>query len=106
MLAFFRAQRPPYLPAHAAIAAGPGGESVLTVEFAAPAPLGLLQPQSLPDLNPQSPQGRARRVHHSRPAATPQLYMDEVTLGTACDPRSGEFAGDVKAQQALAAGLD
>jgi hypothetical protein len=46
MLAFFRAQRPPYLFAHAAIAARRGGESVLTVEFAAPAPLGLLQPQS------------------------------------------------------------
>jgi hypothetical protein len=46
MLAFFRAQRPPYLVARAAIAAKPGGESVLTVEFAAPAPLGLLQPQS------------------------------------------------------------
>jgi hypothetical protein len=43
MLAFFRAQRPPYLFAQAAIAAGPGGESVLTVEFAAPAPIGLLQ---------------------------------------------------------------
>ena len=43
MLAFFRAQRPPYLFAHAAIAAMPGGESVLTVEFAAPAPLGLLE---------------------------------------------------------------
>jgi hypothetical protein len=51
ILAFFRAQRPPYLPAQAAVAAGPGGESVLTVEFAAPAPLGLLQPQSLPGLN-------------------------------------------------------
>jgi hypothetical protein len=46
MLAFFRAQRPPYLFAQAAIAAVPGGESVLTVEFAAPAPLGLLQSQS------------------------------------------------------------
>jgi hypothetical protein len=43
MLAFFRAQRPPYLFGQAAIAAMPGGESVLTVEFAAPAPLGLLQ---------------------------------------------------------------
>jgi hypothetical protein len=46
MLAFFRAQRPPYLFAQEAIAARPAGESVLTVEFAAPAPLGLLQPQS------------------------------------------------------------
>ncbi len=43
MLAFLRAQRPPYLCAQAAITAGPGGESVLTVEFAAPVPLGLLQ---------------------------------------------------------------
>jgi hypothetical protein len=43
MLAFFRAQRPPYLFAQAAIAAMPGGEAVLTVEFAAPAPLGLLE---------------------------------------------------------------
>jgi hypothetical protein len=45
MLAFFRAQRPPYL-AQAAIAAMAGGESELTVEFAAPAPVGLLPPQS------------------------------------------------------------
>jgi hypothetical protein len=56
MLAFFRAQRPPYLPAQAAITAGPGGGSVLTVEFAAPAPLGLLQPQSLPGLTLRPPQ--------------------------------------------------
>jgi hypothetical protein len=52
MMVFFRAQRPPYLFAHAAIAAGPGDGSVLTVEFAAPAPLGLLQSQSLPGLDP------------------------------------------------------
>ncbi len=38
-LAFVRAQRPPYLAAHAALA--PGG--ALTIEFAAPSPLGLLQ---------------------------------------------------------------
>jgi hypothetical protein len=55
MLAFVRAQRSPYLPAHATLvsvapatpvtspAAGSAGESVLTVEYAAPAPLGLLQ---------------------------------------------------------------
>jgi hypothetical protein len=42
MLAFARAQRSPYLPAHAGLAPGPAGESVLTVEFGAPAPLGLL----------------------------------------------------------------
>jgi hypothetical protein len=45
-LAFFRAQRPPYLPARAAVTAQGGGGSVLTVQFAAPVPLGLLQPQS------------------------------------------------------------
>jgi hypothetical protein len=67
MLAFFRAQRPPYLLTQAAIAAGPGGESVLTVEFSAPAPLGLLQPQSLPGLIAQSP---SRRVHQPRQATT------------------------------------
>jgi hypothetical protein len=43
MLAFVRAQRTPYLAAHAILTPGTGGESVLTVEFAAPAPLGLLQ---------------------------------------------------------------
>jgi hypothetical protein len=41
MLAFLRAQRSPYLPAYAGLAG-----SVLTVEFGAPAPLGLLQDQS------------------------------------------------------------
>jgi hypothetical protein len=46
ILTFFRAQRSPYLPALAAITAAGGGESVLTVQFAAPAPLGLLQAQS------------------------------------------------------------
>jgi hypothetical protein len=43
LLAFFRAQRSPYL---ASVSAGPGHGSMLTVEFAAPAPLGLLQAQS------------------------------------------------------------
>jgi hypothetical protein len=46
MLAFVRAQRSPYLPARAVLTPAPGGGSVLTVEFAAPAPLGLLPPQS------------------------------------------------------------
>ena len=41
-LAFVRAQRPPYLAAHSALA--PGG--ALTIEFAAPSPLGLLQSPS------------------------------------------------------------
>jgi hypothetical protein len=39
MLAFVRAQRAPYLPIRSDLSQG-----VLTVEFAAPAPLGLLQP--------------------------------------------------------------
>jgi hypothetical protein len=46
MLAFFRAQRAPYLPAQAALTPAAGGGAVLTVEFAAPASLGLLQSQS------------------------------------------------------------
>ncbi len=41
-LAFVRAQRPPYLAAHAALAPG----DALTIEFAAPSPLGLLQAPS------------------------------------------------------------
>jgi hypothetical protein len=48
VLAFFRAQRPPYLCAQAGQTAAPGGGSLLTVEFAAPGTLGLLQAQSLP----------------------------------------------------------
>jgi hypothetical protein len=50
MLAFFRAQRSPFLAARTSIApdpsSRPGGQSVLTVEFAAPSPLGLLQGRS------------------------------------------------------------
>jgi hypothetical protein len=42
MLAFTRAQRSPYLPSHVALTPGPAGVAVLTVGFAAPAPLGLL----------------------------------------------------------------
>ena len=47
MLAFAQAQRVPYRPAHAAITGSPGG-SVLTIEFAAPSPAGLLSGQALP----------------------------------------------------------
>jgi hypothetical protein len=39
-LAMVRAQNPPYLPAHAAIV----GQAGLSIEFAAPSPLGLLSP--------------------------------------------------------------
>lgn len=46
IVAFYRAQRAPYLPARTVLAAGPAGQSELTVQFAAPAPLGLLRSQS------------------------------------------------------------
>ena len=39
-LAMIRAQNPPYLPAHAAAV----GQTGLSIEFAAPSPLGLLSP--------------------------------------------------------------
>ena len=39
-LAMVRAQNPPYLPAHAAVT----GQAGLSIEFAAPSPLGLLSP--------------------------------------------------------------
>jgi hypothetical protein len=39
-LVMIRAQNPPYLPAHAAVA----GQTGLSIEFAAPSPLGLLSP--------------------------------------------------------------
>jgi hypothetical protein len=43
-LAMVRAQNPPYLPAHAAIVKLASGQTVLSIEFAAPSPLGLLTP--------------------------------------------------------------
>jgi hypothetical protein len=43
MLASVRAQRPPFLPAQAGVVGGGAGSSVLSVEFAAPSPAGLLQ---------------------------------------------------------------
>jgi hypothetical protein len=42
MLAFVRAQRPPYLPARSSLSRGPDGEWTLTIQFTAPSPLGLL----------------------------------------------------------------
>jgi hypothetical protein len=45
MLAFVRAQRPPYLAARSGLSRGPAGQQVLTIEFTAPTPLGLLQTQ-------------------------------------------------------------
>jgi hypothetical protein len=44
MLTLALAQRPPYFPAQAAIVRSPSGSSVLSIEFAAPSPGGLLQP--------------------------------------------------------------
>jgi hypothetical protein len=44
MVAFVRAQRPPYLPAWALITTGAGGSPVLSIGFSAPSPAGLLQP--------------------------------------------------------------
>ena len=48
MLAFVRAQRPPYLPAYAGIVRDARGLPVLSLEFAAPSPVGLLQAQATP----------------------------------------------------------
>jgi hypothetical protein len=48
MLSFVRAQRPPYLPARSLIEPGPAGGSVLSIQFAAPSPLGLLQAKATP----------------------------------------------------------
>ena len=42
MLAFLRAQRPPFLPARADLSRGPVGQWTLTMQFTAPSPLGLL----------------------------------------------------------------
>jgi len=55
-LAMVRAQTPPYLPAHAAVTgtASTGG-ATLSIEFAAPSPLGLLSP--VLDANPLRPAG-------------------------------------------------
>ena len=42
MLAFARAQRPPFLPARADLSRGPGGQWTVTMQFTAPSPQGLL----------------------------------------------------------------
>jgi hypothetical protein len=42
VLAFLSAQHPPYLAEHASVDTWPAGRSLVTVEFAAPSPLGLL----------------------------------------------------------------
>jgi hypothetical protein len=48
MLAFVRAQRPPYLAERAALVRVARGSPALSVLFAAPSPLGLLQTQATP----------------------------------------------------------
>ena len=53
-LAMIRAQNPPYLPAHAAAV----GQTGLSVEFAAPSPLGLLSPAL--DADPPRPASAGR----------------------------------------------
>ena len=55
MLAFVRAQRPPYLPARAGIVRDAHGLAVLSLEFAAPSPVGLLQPQATPSVQVAAP---------------------------------------------------
>ena len=54
-LAMIRAQNPPYLPAHAAAV----GQTGLSIEFAAPGPLGLLSPVLDADPPRPAPAGRA-----------------------------------------------
>jgi len=44
MIDFLSAQQPPYRPARAVIARLPSGQAVVSVEFAAPSPLGLIAP--------------------------------------------------------------
>jgi len=46
MLAFVGAQRSPFLAARSGLSPGPGGQQLLSIEFALPSPLGLLQTQS------------------------------------------------------------
>ena len=48
MLAFVRAQRPPYLAGWAGIGRGADGSPVLSVGFAVPSPVGLLQARPAP----------------------------------------------------------
>ena len=42
MLAFLTAQQQPYRPAQASVGHDPDGQSIITVKFDAPSPLGLL----------------------------------------------------------------
>ena len=64
-LAMVRAQALPYLPAHATIGHLADGQVALTIEFAAPSPLGLLTPVREADLQPAPARDRESLV---RPA--------------------------------------
>ena len=68
-LAMVRAQALPYLPAHAAIGRLADGQAALTIEFAAPSPLGLLTPVLEADLQPAPARDRESLV---RPAGRAQ----------------------------------
>ncbi len=68
-LAMVRAQALPYLPAHAAISHLADGQAALTIEFAAPSPLGLLTPVLGADLQPAPARDRGSLV---RPAGRAQ----------------------------------
>jgi hypothetical protein len=59
--AFARAQRQPFLPARAAITRGGTGTPVLTVEFPAPSPVGLLKTQ------PHNPAGGPAATQQAQP---------------------------------------
>jgi hypothetical protein len=79
-LAVVRAQPPPYLPAHAAIvpmAAGRQGHAALSIEFAAPDPLGLLTAILAVDLQ--------------RAAAHPTAIADAFPPGWAMDQMRGTY---------------
>ena len=64
-LAMVRAQALPYLSAHAAVGHLADGQAALTIEFAAPSPLGLLTPVLEADLQPAPARDRESLV---RPA--------------------------------------
>ncbi len=64
-LATVRGQALPYLPAHAAIGHLADGQAALTIEFAAPSPLGLLTPVLEADLQPAPARDRESPVRHA-----------------------------------------
>jgi hypothetical protein len=65
-LALVRAQRPPYLPAYAAISRMAGGQSALSIQFAAPSPLGLLSAVLTADTGAAAPTVTGEEVSSGR----------------------------------------